>query len=437
MQRTLITNGTIIDPANGIECRGSLLIEDDHIAEVVESESPPDADAAVIDATGLLVTPGFVDLHVAVREPGFEEDETIASAVQAAVAGGFTSIATLPDTNPVVDNRGAAEFVKHQACLVQGCRVFPMGAVTKGGRGEELAEIGLLVEADTVAFTDAKSPIANAEVMRRALEYTGMFNRPILHHAIVPELAEGGVMHEGFESTRLGLQGIPAAAQDIMTGRDIALAELTGGHVHIMCVTTKDAVAQLRAARQRNIRVSADVSPHHLLLDDTVMNTFDTLYKVDPPLRSSDHTDALIAGLQDGTIQAISADHQPVAIEKKSIELDVAPWGMCGLETALAVSVRALIDPGHLTWTRLIRCLTSGPAEILGIPHGTLSPGSTADISLIDPARSTEIDPATFRSLGRNTPFAGQRFQGAVVRTLVNGKVVYDRDADDERLVTA
>ena len=382
--RTLIRNGTIIDPASNIEAPGAVVIENGQIANVVLGDPEVSADS-VIDASGLLVCPGFIDLHVAVREPGFEEDETIQSASAAALAGGFTSIAALPDTNPVVDNRGSADFVKRQAERAGNCRVFPLGAVTKSNRGEELAEIGQLVEADAVAFTDAKSPIRNAEVMRRALEYTGMFDRPILHHAMVPELSEDGVMHEGFESTRLGLRGIPAAANDIMTGRDIALAELTGGRVHIMCVSTVDSVERIRIAQARGVAVTADVTPHHLLCTDSVMGSFDTLYKCNPPLRSAEHQEALIAGLRDGTISVISADHQPEAIEKKAVELDIAPFGLCGLETLLPICVETLVAPEHLSWSQLIACLTTGPASVLGIPHGTLSVGVDADITLIDP----------------------------------------------------
>lgn len=412
----------IIDPANGIERPGSVLVEDGRIADIAASDAAAEADR-VIEAEGLLICPGFIDAHVALREPGSEEDETIASATAAALAGGFTSIAALPDTNPVVDNRGSAEFVKGQAERANNCRVFPLGAVTKGNKGEELAEIGQLFEAAAVAFTDAKSPIANAEVMRRALEYTGMFNCPILHHSMVPELSDAGVMHEGFQSTRLGLRGIPAAASDIMTSRDIALAELTGGKVHLMCVSTREAVERIRLARSRGVEVSADVTPHHLLLTDDVMASFDTLYKCNPPLRSQEHVDALIEGLRDGTISVISADHQPLAIEKKDLELDIAPFGICGLETALAICVEALITPGHLNWSQLIACLTSGPAALLGIPHGTLSVGAAADLTLVDPKEQWTIDARRFRSRSRNTPFDGRTVTGRVVATMVAGQV--------------
>ncbi len=420
--RILIQNGTVVDPANGIEARRELLIADGKVVEVLSQGQQSDADK-VFDATGLLVCPGFIDIHVGVREPGFDEDETIATATAAALAGGFTSIAAMPDTNPVVDNRGSAEFVKRQAERANNCRVFPLGAVTKGTRGEELAEIGQLVEADAVAFTDAKSPIANAEVMRRALEYTGMFDRPILHHSMVPELSDTGVMHEGFQSTRLGLRGIPAAANDIMTGRDIALAELTGGRVHIMCVNTQETVERIRLAQGRTVAVSADVTPHHLLLTDEVMESFDTLFKCNPPLRSQEHVDALIEGLKDGTIAVISSDHQPLAIEKKDVDLDSAPFGICGLETTLALCVEALIQPGHLSWSQLVACLTTGPAALLGIPHGTLSPGVAADVTLVDPLEEWTVDAASFRSRSRNTPFDGWKVTGRVVTTIVNGEV--------------
>lgn len=424
--RILIRNGTIIDPANQVEAPGSLLIEDGCIIERLPADSNASADT-VIDADGGIICPGFIDVHVAVREPGFSEDETIASASAAAVAGGFTSIASLPDTNPVVDNRGAAEFVRRQAERANKCRVFPLGAVTKGHLGKELSEIGQLNEAGTVGFTDGKTAIANAEVMRRALEYTGMFDKPVLHHSMVPELSEQGVMHEGFASTLLGLPGIPAAAGDIMVGRDIALSRLTGGHIHLMSVTTSEAVERIREARQNKLSVTADVSPHHLLLTDEVMKTFDTLCKCNPPLRSQDHVDALIAGLKDGTISMISADHQPLAIEKKAVELDIAPAGICGLETALPICVEALITPEHLSWSELISCLTIGPARLLDLPHGTLSIGAAADVTVIDPTAEWTIDADSFQSASRNTPFNGRRVQGRVIATIVDGQLKFQQ----------
>lgn len=420
--KILIKNGTVIDPANNVDQPASVLIDNGCIVDMIAAGTDVAADQ-VIDATGLMVCPGFIDPHVSLREPGFAEDENIASATAAALAGGFTSIAANPDTDPVVDNRGSAEFVQRQAERANNCRVFALGAVTKGIQGEELAEIGQLCEAEAVAFSDGKTPIRNAEVMRRALEYTGMFDRPILHHSMVPELSEGGVMHEGFESTRLGLRGVPAAASDIMTGRDIALAELTEGRVHIMCVTTKDAVERIRIAQGRGVSVTADVTPHHLLLTDEVMESFDTLYKCNPPLRSQEHIDALITGLKDGTISMISCDHQPLAIEKKAVELDIAPFGLSGLETALAILVECVITPGHLTWSQLISCMTTGPAKLLNVPHGTLSAGVAADVVLIDPNEEWTIDGDKFYSQSHNTPFVGRSVRGRVVGTFVDGEL--------------
>ncbi len=430
MSSLLIHGGRVIDPANGRDGLASVLVRDGRIAAVWGANEPaPDVPEGtpVEDAAGLIVCPGFIDLHVSLREPGHEEDECTASGTAAALAGGFTSIAAQTDTNPVVDNRSAAEFIRLQAERAGHCRVFPLGSVTKQHKGEELAEIGQLVQGGAVGFSDARTPVANAEVMRRALEYTRMFHRPILHFAMVPELADGGVMHEGFQSTRLGLRGIPAAAQDIMTGRDIALAELTGGRIHIMCVSTRDTVNRIRQAQSVGIQVSADVTPHHLLLTDDVMDQFDTMHKCLPPLRSSDHLQALIAGLKDGTIAAISTDHQPLALEKKQVELDIAPFGICGLETALAVCVKALIEPGHLTWSELIARLTTGPAKILGLPHGTLTPGAAADITLIDPGAKWTVDSSKFRSQSRNTPFDGQVLSGQVTATIVDGDVRHRR----------
>ena len=314
MSSLLISGGRVIDPANNLDAIADVLIIDGKIAAVTPigeragfspPVQPPGTATRIIDATNLIVSPGFIDTHVSLREPGFEEDECTATGTAAALAGGFTTIAAQSDTHPVVDNRAAAEFIRLQAERARNCRVYPLGAVTKESKGEELAEIGQLVQGGAVGFSDAKRPVANSEVMRRALEYTRMFNRPILHFAMVPELSDGGVMHEGFEATRLGLRGIPAAAQDIMTHRDIALAELTCGRIHLMCVTTIDSVMQIRQAKAQGIQVTADVTPHHLLLTDKVMSSFETMYKCNPPLRSQRHVLALIEGLQDGDRKSV------------------------------------------------------------------------------------------------------------------------------------
>jgi len=432
MSSLLISGGRVIDPASNLDTIADVLIVDGKIAAVTplgerSSFSPPvqpsGSETQIINATGLIVSPGFIDTHVSLREPGFEEDECTATGTAAALAGGFTTIAAQSDTHPVVDDRAAAEFIRLQAERARNCRVYPLGAVTKESKGEELAEIGQLVQGGAVGFSDAKRPVANAEVMRRALEYTRMFNRPILHFAMVPELSDGGVMHEGFEATRLGLRGIPAAAQDIMTHRDIALAELTDGRIHLMCVTTSDSVERIRRAKANGVKVTADVTPHHLLLTDKVMSSFETMYKCNPPLRSQRHVYALIAGLQDGTLSAITSDHQPLALEKKQVDLDTAPFGICGIETLLPVCIRALIEPGHLSWPQLISRLTTGPAAILGLKHGTLTVGEPADITIIDPDKTWTVRAAEFRSRSRNTPFDGVEFTGKVVKTIVDGEV--------------
>jgi dihydroorotase len=428
MNSLLIKGGYVIDPASGRNEVADLLVLNGLIAAItpVGAQGPAvPPQIACVDAAGLLVSPGFIDLHVSLREPGHEEDECTASGTAAALAGGFTTIAAQSDTLPVVDSRSAAEFIRLQADRARHCRVVPLGAVTKAHRGEELAEIGQLVLGGAVGFSDAGHPVANAEVMRRALEYTRMFNRPILHMAIVPELAEGGVMHEGVQSTRLGLRGIPAAAQDIMTGRDLALAELTGGRIHLMCVSTRDSVNRIRLARLQGLQVTADVTPHHLLLTDNVMQSFDPMFKCMPPLRSRDHIDSLIAGLRDGTITAISSDHQPRALEKKQVELDAAPCGICGLETALSVCVKALINPGHLSWIQLLHLITAGPAEILGLDAGTLQIGRPADITLIDPAATWTVDSTQFHSRSRNTPFHNMQLPARVRAAIVDGEIRY------------
>lgn len=422
MTTTLIRGGRIIDPASHLDRVGNLLIADGKIAGVDSHATSADH---VIDASGKIVCPGLIDVHVSFREPGDEEDETTVSGTAAALAGGFASVAVLPDTSPVVDNRAAAEFILLQGERAGNCHVYPLGAVTKNHEGKELAEIGQLVEGGAVAFTDAKRPVANAEIMRRALEYTKMFNRPVFNHPQVPELAAGGVMHEGFYSTLLGLRGIPAAAEEIMVDRDIALAEMTGGRLHLMCISTVNSVEMIRRAKARGVKVTASVTPHHLALTDEMMRTFDSNYKVDPPLRSGEHIAALIEGLKDGTLDCISSDHQPYAAEKKDHELDLVPFGVVGLETLLPVCIKTLIEPGHLTWPKLIAALSNRPAKVLQIPRGTLAAGAAADVTIIDPSVEWTIDPKAFRSKGRNSPFAGWPVRGRAQHVIVDGVMRY------------
>jgi dihydroorotase len=422
MPTLLLRHGRIIDPARKFDAVGDVLIRDGRIAEVGTVSEQADE---VIDCTRAIVCPGLIELHAGVRDPGYEEDETTATATAAALAGGFTTIAALPDTQPVVDNRAAAEYVILQAERAGNCRVVPLGAVTRGNAGQELADLGQLADGGAVAFTDAKRPIQSAEILRRALEYARMFHRPIFTHPQDAALT-GGVMHEGYYSTVLGLRGMPAAAEEIMVGRDIALVELTHGRVHLMCISTTNAVERIRRAKQQQLGVTADVAVHHLLLTDERLQDYDANYKVDPPLRTGDHVAALIAGLQDGTIDAISSDHQPVAAEKKDRELDVVPFGIVGLETLLPLCIQALIEPGHLTWPQLIAKLTTGPASVLGLKdRGTLMPGVAADITVIDPETQWTIDPTLFRSQSRNTPFAGWNVRGRARMVLINGQVRY------------
>lgn len=421
-QSLLIRGGRLIDPRTGTDKVGDLYIVDGRIVA-----DPLLLVDRIIEARGMIVCPGFVDCRVSLGEPGFEEDETIASGTAAALAGGYTLVASLPDTNPVVETRADAEFVTQQAARAGNCRVVPLGAVTKGREGKELAEIGELIAGGAVAFTDAKQPIMNSEVMRRALEYTRMWDAVIMHHPQVPELVQGGVMHEGYHSSVLGLRGMPTAAEEIMVRRDIALTELTGGRIHLMAITSRRSVEEIRDARQRGVRVSADVTPHHLLLTDKELVTYDPNYKVDPPLRTPAHIEALIEALKEGVIESISSDHTPLASEKKAREIDQVPFGIASIETVLPLCVEALIEPGHLTWLQLIQKLTIGPAKLLKQEATkTLAPGAIADLTVIDPKATYQIDLNRSRSLGRNSPFHGRPVIGQVRVTIVGGSVKYE-----------
>jgi dihydroorotase len=415
-----ITNGRVIDPAQSVDRITDLWLRGGQVAGI--GPQPYEA-SRTLDAAGKIVCPGLIDMHVHLREPGREEDETIATGTAAALAGGFTSVACMPNTEPALDNQAAAEFVYLQARRAGNAHVFPVGAVTKGRQGSELAEMGGLVEGGAVAFTDDDSPVVSAEVMRRALEYSRMFDKAILTHCQDLELTRDGVMHEGFESMRLGLRGMPAAAEEVVVHRDIALAELTGGRLHILHVTTAGSVDLVRRARSRGVRVSAEVSPAHLSLTDESLRSFDSNFKMNPPLRSRDDVQALIAGLKDGTLEVIASNHAPHAPEKKVRELDQAPSGIIGLETLLPICIRALIEPGHLTWPQLIEKLTLRPARVLGIDRGTLRPGAEADVTIIDPAVEWTIDAARFRSKSRNSPFIGWKVKGRAHAVIVAGQL--------------
>jgi dihydroorotase len=423
MNTLRIVNGRIIDPSQGLDQPGELWIQGEHILGI--GPQPQLQATQTIDAAGKIVCPGLIDMHVHLREPGREEDETIETGAAAALAGGVTSVACMPNTEPALDSQAAAEFVYLQAERAGNANVFPVGAITKARKGAELAEIGGLVEGGAVAFTDDGSPVVSAEIMRRALEYCRMFDKTVLSHCEDLDLTRGGVMNEGFESMRLGLPGMPAAAEEVMVHRDIALAELTGGRLHILHVSTAGSVDIIRRARQRGIRVSGEACPHHFTLTDKALRTFDSNYKMAPPLRTAADVKAIIAGLKDGTLEVISTDHAPHAPEKKTRELDQAPNGIIGLETLLPICVLGLIEPGHLTWTELIEKLTINPARILGIARGTLKATADADVTIIDPTAEWTIDPARFKSKSRNTPFAGWKVRGKAHAVIVGGEIKY------------
>jgi dihydroorotase len=419
MARLLIRGGRVVDPSQGIDRVDDVLVENGTVTRIGGDGSAEES----LDATGLIVCPGLVDMHVHLREPGREEDETIATGARAAIAGGFTSIACIPNTEPPIDTQANVEFIHQKAARADACNVFVVACVSRNREGKELAEIGQLVEAGAVAFSDDGAPVSDAELMRRAFEYCRMFDKPILAHEEVLELSRGGVMNEGLVSLVLGLPGMPAAAEDVMIGRDIALAEVTDGRLHVMHVSTAGGVALVRAAKARGARVTAEACPHHFTLTDESLRGFDSNFKMSPPLRTTADVDAIIGGLVDGTIDCIATDHAPHALEKKMLELDRAPFGILGLETAVGLAVTRLVVPGRIGWPRLVEAMSTLPARILGIDRGTLRPGAVADITLIDPDRTWQVDVDTFQSKSVNSPFHGWTLQGRAVATIVGGRV--------------
>jgi dihydroorotase len=418
----LIKNGHIIDPANKIDGKFDLLIADRKIAKVGKPGTVPGDGAEVIDASGKLVSPGLIDMHVHLREPGLEYKETIATGTAAAKAGGFTAVCCMPNTNPVNDTRSVTEYILAQAAREASARVLPVGAITKGSKGEELAEIGELCEAGCVGVSDDGKPVPGSGMMRRAMEYSKTFDIPVLSHCEDPQLAAKGVMNEGFVATELGLRGIPNAAEDVMVARDIALAELTGARVHLCHVSTAGAVRMIRNAKQRGVKVTAETCPHYFTLTDEAVRGYNTMAKMNPPLRSSADRDAVRDGLKDGTIDVIATDHAPHAEDEKLEEFDLAPFGIVGLETAVGLAF-GLVRDGILTMEGLVRRMSVTPAAILKVPGGSLNVGAIADISIIDPEEEWTVDATQFRSRSRNTPFHGWKLKGRAVRTIVGGKV--------------
>lgn len=424
MTSLLIRGGRVLDPAWGRDEIADVLIEDGLIKAVGgEIAARP---AEVIDAAGLIVTPGFIDLHVHLREPGREDKETIASGTRAAAAGGFTTICPMPNTEPAIDSSAGVNHVLAVAARDGVVRVLPIAAVTAGRLGESITEFGDLAKAGAIAFSDDGAPVWNPEIMRRALEYTAMLGRPVFNHAELRELAGNGVMHEGDVSARLGLRGIPAAAESACVARDIEIAAETGGHLHICHVSTERACEVIAAAKSRGVHVTAEVCPHHLTLTEDAVGQFSTLARVAPPLRSARDRDALRAALRDGVIDCIATDHAPHTDIEKDQPFDQAPPGMIGLEFAFALLFTDLVAPGHLALTTLIQRMTAGPARIIGIPRGTLRPGSAADAAVLDLHAATEVTPARLHSKSKNTPFLGRVLSGAVTHTIVDGKLVFD-----------
>ena len=413
----------MIDPGrfNGMT---DVLIDEGRIVAVGPHLKVP-AGATKIDATGRLVLPGFVDLHVHFREPGFEYKESIQSGAGAAVAGGFTSVCCMPNTYPVNDNQAITEFILDRARAAGFANVFPIGAITKGSEGKELAEIGDLRRAGCVAISDDGKPVMNSLVMRRAMEYALAFDVPVVDHCEDLHLAEGGCMNEGAISTELGLPGMPAAAEDVMVARNVALAELTGARLHLAHISTEGSVRMVREAKSRGLKVTAEACPHHFTITEEVVRGYNTYAKMNPPLRTWKDVQAIKEGLRDGTIDVIATDHAPHATQEKQLGFTEAPFGIVGLETALPLTF-ALVEEGVLSLESAVDKLSTAPAKVFGLTKGTLTVGADADVAIVDQQEQWEVDPAKFRSKSRNTPFAGWKVKGRVMTTIVGGRVVFE-----------
>jgi len=421
--KLLIKGGQVIDPANDINDVMDVFIENGKIIKIGSDLSADDCHT--INASGKLVCPGFIDMHVHLREPGFEYKEDIASGTRAAAAGGFTTICCMPNTDPVIDNAAIASFVRERARKSGVVNVLPIGSISKRQEGKELSEMAELLEAGCIAVSDDGKPVKDAALMRNAMQYASMFDLPILSHCEEMSLSQDGQMHEGYYSTIYGFKGIPAAAEEIMIARDIILAEATEARLHICHVSTSGSVDLIRAAQERGVQVSCEVTPHHLLLTDEAVGSYDADTKVNPPLRSLDDMLSMRDAILDGTIDCIATDHAPHHRESKDCEYNLASFGISGLETAVALIMDKLVLPEILDEETMVRLFTIGPADILGIHKGTLDPGADADITVIDPKLVKEVNPAKFYSKGKNTPFKGMTLRGWPWMTIVKGKVVY------------
>ncbi len=422
MVRLLLKGGRIVDPKNNMDEVADLLIEDGLVAEVKPGLEAGEAE--VIDCAGKVVAPGFLDMHVHLREPGHEESETIATGTAAAAAGGFTAVCCMPNTSPPIDNASVVEFVLETAERDAAVTVYPIGAVTKGQEGKELAEIGEMFEAGAVAFSDDGRCVADSRLMRRAMEYASTFGATVIQHPEDHSLTAGGVANEGAVGTMLGLRPMPAVAEEIAVRRDIALAEYLGLPVHFAHISVAGAVRAIREAKDRGVKVTCEVTPHHFTLTEGAIEEFDTNAKMNPPLRSTLDVEECVRGIQDGTVDCIATDHAPHHIDKKNIEFDIAAFGVVGLETCVGLALDRLVHRGFIDMTRLVELLAVNPAKILGLDRGHLSPGASADVTILDPEKKWTVRSAKFKSRSRNTPFEGWELNGTSTSIIVTGNVI-------------
>ena len=424
MNNLILSGAKIVDPMSGYFGPADIYISDGKIDKVEKRAKNSGKRKNKIDLNGLYLCPGFIDMHVHLREPGREDEETIQSGAEAAIAGGFTAVACMPNTDPPLDNAETIKFVLERA---KGARakIYPVGAITIGRKGETLSSMLEMTDTGAVAFSDDGSGLQNGHLMRRALEYSKTCNVPLISHCEYNDLASGGVMNESFVSTVLGMKGIPPIAEELMVARDIMLAEYTGGRIHIAHVSTAGSVDLIRKGKRAKIKVTAEAGPHHFTLTDEFIRSFDTNFKVNPPLRTQKDIEALKKGLADGTIDAIATDHAPHSIEEKELEFDYAPSGMIGLETAIGLVVTELISTGILTWPEAVAKLSTNPAMILGVPGGTFEIGTPADFTIIDPKFKWVVNKDDFKSISKNTPFHGRKLTGKAVMTIVDGQVVH------------
>jgi dihydroorotase len=427
MSRILLKGGRVIDPSQNLDATCDVLVADGRIEACgprVANEAKAD-DIQTMDCSGLVVSPGFIDVHAHLREPGREDVETIATGARAAAAGGFTAICAMPNTIPVTDNQAAVGFVVRQALLAQSARVYPIGAISIGQKGDSLAEFGEMVGAGAVAVSDDGKPVASAHLMRTALEYARTFGIPVADHCEEPTLAHGGAMNEGAVSARLGLKGIPSEAEEIMAIRDILLARRTGGHVHLCHMSTRGSVELIRWGKERGINVTAEVCPHHISLTEDEIGNYDTNFKMNPPLRTADDVAALQEAVKDGTIDVIATDHAPHHYDEKEREFADAPNGIIGLETALSVNITWLVKSKIMDLGTLVARMSTAPAKIFHLPGGSLRKGSVGDVTVFDPETEWKVDPKKFVSKGRNTPYGGRSLTGKVHYTIVGGRLVH------------